>query len=114
MGPGSFHPHRNRQARELAAWGASLRAQQQRLAGELARVLGRVAQTEELVALAFAHRALTAHHRTDELRCYVRQAHAVAARLRSKQQQLRTAIAPPASTSGRDRQTTELPDSQNG
>jgi hypothetical protein len=84
----------DRQARALAAWGDDLRQQGQRLAKQLAFLLGRLAETEEHLAEAFARRALSAPHRVEELWHWAWLAHAEAERLRSKQAHLRQAILP--------------------
>jgi hypothetical protein len=75
---------RDRTAEELAAWGAKLREQGERLAREVDFLLDRVAQTEEHVAHVFAYRALTAHHGADELLRYARQAQSIARQLRTR------------------------------
>jgi hypothetical protein len=63
------------------------------LTEELACLLSRVAQTEKRVVKAFA-RALTTHHRAHELRCRAREAHPVAKRLRSKQEEVPKVMLP--------------------
>lgn len=81
-------------ARELLVWGDQLRQQRQRLAQEIAGVLGRVATTEQLVGETFARRALAAPHRADQLSHWAELAHANVHRLRGMQASLRPATPP--------------------
>jgi anti-anti-sigma regulatory factor len=85
---------RDHKARELSAWGDHLREQRQRLAEEVACVLGRLADTEEHVAETFARRALAAPHRADQLCRWASLARTNIHRLRNMQAQLRQATLP--------------------
>ena len=73
--------------RELSAWSAHLRLQGERLAVEIALLLGRLADTEEHVARAFTRRAMATPQRADMLWHYAWQAQVSAERLRNKQSQ---------------------------
>jgi hypothetical protein len=81
-------------ARALLVRGDQLREQRQRLAEEVAGVLGRLATTEQHLAETFARRAVAAPHRADQLSHWAGLARANVHRLRSEQARLRQATPP--------------------